>query len=516
MAFYMTIGLPGCGKSTWAEKTGFEIISSDAMREQLGLADNDNSVFPLMESRVLSLVASGTDVIYDATNLEHVKRINLLSKLYSTEKVAVVFPTPLEVCKERNHGRERVVPDFVYDRMLKNFDVPYVTESFDRVTSFVDDSLLNYDFGEITGVNAEKFYQTFCKNVLNSVSNSSVDELGLTNIETEKLGQRIELRKLLPVSSDKTILNNAYDSGYLANGNSPVHHVLRERFSAKSFFDQLDAPDELTNFIYGSSNDSVKLPSKKEIPEEDCFRVLGEQTSKYHKETLKEHVLLVLGGMWEDGVRDEKALLLGLLHDASKKYDAIINKRGEIGFYNHEQNSAFFAANVFYQLGYSRQEIAPYVGAIYGHLMPFTWNQDVVHMKKGDVPGNFVRDLYIKSHGSDAANLCDFLNHYDKGVPDRSLLTTKEYQDRLLAGRVAIRYLDDNGIWKESELGPSKISDREFTVRDSFLDKLAENIEEYSDAVKKSRSLYETQRKYEEVSEIESDKKPDDDFDLMY
>ena len=71
--FIMLIGLPGSGKSTWAEKYITEnantvLISSDNIRKELfgdeNSQEDNNRVFYEMEVRTLNHLNNGVNVIY--------------------------------------------------------------------------------------------------------------------------------------------------------------------------------------------------------------------------------------------------------------------------------------------------------------------------------------------------------------------------------------------------------------------------------------------------------------------
>lgn len=140
--FIMLVGIPAVGKDTWARKYKEKhpevvIHSSDDIREELyGDASHQGSpikVFEQMRSRTLRDLRAGKDVIYNATNIKYKDRKSILSQLKKIDNLTCyckIFVAPVEVCKERNAKRERVVPDFVYDRMLKSFQVPFFEEGF--------------------------------------------------------------------------------------------------------------------------------------------------------------------------------------------------------------------------------------------------------------------------------------------------------------------------------------------------------------------------------------------------
>ena len=141
--FTMLVGLPGSGKSTWAEKNKDlvnEVIhSSDAIREELGDINDQSKneeVFNILHKRIKDDLKNGKDVIYDATNLSRKRRINFLSnelRDIPCEKVCVLFATPIEICKKNNASRERRVPEEVIEKMVRNFEVPCYQEGWDSI-----------------------------------------------------------------------------------------------------------------------------------------------------------------------------------------------------------------------------------------------------------------------------------------------------------------------------------------------------------------------------------------------
>lgn len=143
--FIMLVGIPASGKDTWAREyiknhPNTVIHSSDDIREELygdaSCQESPAKVFELMRSRTLRDLHAGKDVIYNATNLTYKNRKSILSQLKKINHLLCyckIFVAPVEVCKERNAKRDRVVPDFVYDRMLQSFQVPFYGEGFDNI-----------------------------------------------------------------------------------------------------------------------------------------------------------------------------------------------------------------------------------------------------------------------------------------------------------------------------------------------------------------------------------------------
>ena len=143
--FIMLVGIPAVGKDTWVHEykkkhPNIIVHSSDDIREELyGDASHQGSpvkVFEIMRARTLGDLRGGRDVIYNATNIKYKDRKSILSqvkRIKGVECICKIFVAPVEVCKERNAARDRVVPDFVYDRMLQSFQMPFHGEGFDDI-----------------------------------------------------------------------------------------------------------------------------------------------------------------------------------------------------------------------------------------------------------------------------------------------------------------------------------------------------------------------------------------------
>ncbi len=144
--FIMMIGLPGSGKSTYAETIGANVHSSDAIREEiLGDVNNQDSngdVFSELHRRVKDDLRDGVDTVYDATNINGKQRIAFLKELRSIDcrKICILMATSYEDCKERITKRSRIVPTHVLDRMYKNFCPPYYYEGWDEIRIIVTES----------------------------------------------------------------------------------------------------------------------------------------------------------------------------------------------------------------------------------------------------------------------------------------------------------------------------------------------------------------------------------------
>ena len=140
---YFTVGIPGSGKSHWAEnnkeRLNAVLHSSDSIRAELSNINDQSQnelVFNTLHKRVKEDLLNGKNVIYDSTGLKRKNRLHLLSNVLKDvpcEKVCVLFATPYECCLKNNASRDRKVPEHVIERMYKNFEVPAYCEQWDDI-----------------------------------------------------------------------------------------------------------------------------------------------------------------------------------------------------------------------------------------------------------------------------------------------------------------------------------------------------------------------------------------------
>ena len=135
------IGLPGSGKSTYAERNlgDCEILSSDKLRIELfndvNNQENNQLVFDTLFDRARKYLLDGKNVVIDATNVDIAEREKALShfKDLNVFKIAMVIKTPVRVCIERDSLRERKVGKNVILRFRKKFTYPSKKEGFDKI-----------------------------------------------------------------------------------------------------------------------------------------------------------------------------------------------------------------------------------------------------------------------------------------------------------------------------------------------------------------------------------------------
>ena len=139
------VGLPGSGKSTYLEQIGAGALSSDAIRRLLADDETDQTihdrVFQTMRYLLRHRLALGRPVTYiDATNLTAEERRPYLAigQSYGCDLEAIYFDVPLEVCRERNARRHRVVPEEALMKMAAKLAPPSEAEGFGRVTTLCE------------------------------------------------------------------------------------------------------------------------------------------------------------------------------------------------------------------------------------------------------------------------------------------------------------------------------------------------------------------------------------------
>jgi len=143
MLNHLLIGLPGSGKSTFANQLQEQIpdsviVSTDIVRARLFGDQSIQGDWNRIEQEVIVHVrlalAHNQPVIYDATNVRVDWRDSFLTKIddTNTEWIAWWIKTPVETCKQWNLKRSQPVPDHVIDTYAEYLmeSPPDVTEGF--------------------------------------------------------------------------------------------------------------------------------------------------------------------------------------------------------------------------------------------------------------------------------------------------------------------------------------------------------------------------------------------------
>ena len=160
---YVMVGLPGSGKSYWANKLYIDneqlheptvILSSDAYRKKLYGDESDqthnNEVFCELYHDMRKYLLDGKSVIFDATNTTLKARRRIFNEIHGIENInyiiAYVICPPIEKCYEQNNMRERRVQNYVIDKFYRSFQFPQKFEGFDMI--WINDGNTFYDEGD--------------------------------------------------------------------------------------------------------------------------------------------------------------------------------------------------------------------------------------------------------------------------------------------------------------------------------------------------------------------------------
>lgn len=146
---FITIGLPGSGKTTYAKKLASDYsksityLSSDELRAKFGTGEEDQSVTPQVfahiKQEVDNLLKHGKNVLVDATNVNRGDRKESIdtAKKYGAQVIALVFVMDRAGLIKRNLDRSklggRAVPTEVIDKMLAKYEAPTSSEGIDYI-----------------------------------------------------------------------------------------------------------------------------------------------------------------------------------------------------------------------------------------------------------------------------------------------------------------------------------------------------------------------------------------------
>lgn len=140
--FYMMVGLPGCGKSSWVGEmpAAIKIVSSDAIRKELygseEIQENPAKVFEVALKRIKLYLSNGEDCVLDATNINAKRRASFIKQLPKCNKTCVVLLAPVTTCLARDMQRKRSVGARVIAKMVTNFQLPEYWEGWNAIRFF--------------------------------------------------------------------------------------------------------------------------------------------------------------------------------------------------------------------------------------------------------------------------------------------------------------------------------------------------------------------------------------------
>lgn len=127
---YILVGIPGCGKSTWADlylsPSNIAYVGSDAIRAELSHIHDqtrNNEVFDIFHADIARQLAHGNSVVADSTALDAFARERLYT-IAETHNAAVhiIFFKNVYQGIARNARRTRKVPFEAMERMLDKYE----------------------------------------------------------------------------------------------------------------------------------------------------------------------------------------------------------------------------------------------------------------------------------------------------------------------------------------------------------------------------------------------------------
>jgi len=148
---YILIGIPGCGKSTFAKRFKNEYDTSWVSRDKIRFEiikdeeeyfSHESEVFQKFTDSIVFGLRNGLNVIADATHINMGSRRKLtyaIDKQFNNYNIVyVIFDTMFETCLARNNAREgrECVPEQVMKNMYKDFRIPRDDED-NRAIGFI-------------------------------------------------------------------------------------------------------------------------------------------------------------------------------------------------------------------------------------------------------------------------------------------------------------------------------------------------------------------------------------------
>ncbi len=149
MRAIVTVGIPACGKSTYARRLaalGFVEINRDHIRRQVGggfgVPRIEAAVTRIAQGMLADAARRGHDVIVSDTNVTRRGRkdVTRLLRKFGFDRVeAHVFDVALDLCLARNVGRPDEVPEHVLLAMSERLarQPPWLTDGFDTIVRVV-------------------------------------------------------------------------------------------------------------------------------------------------------------------------------------------------------------------------------------------------------------------------------------------------------------------------------------------------------------------------------------------
>jgi putative nucleotidyltransferase with HDIG domain len=131
----MMSGLPGAGKDYWISQNEPKqpVVSLDDIRRELGIkaTDNQGRVIQAAKERARGHLRSGTDFIWNATDITRQIRTPILSLFRdygARTRIVYIEPSPTAL-KKQNSERQSRIPDAAIDKLAAKLEPPSQLEA---------------------------------------------------------------------------------------------------------------------------------------------------------------------------------------------------------------------------------------------------------------------------------------------------------------------------------------------------------------------------------------------------
>lgn len=143
---YMMVGLPGSGKTTWAQDnfTDIPIVSSDYWVQRLAQARGQtyseafdsvaSDAMKLFDDEVNQLIQERQSFVWDQTNITVSTRRNKLMRLSGYRVIAHAWLIDdLELQRRQSLRPDKAIPEAVLENMRGLYSIPTPDHGFDEV-----------------------------------------------------------------------------------------------------------------------------------------------------------------------------------------------------------------------------------------------------------------------------------------------------------------------------------------------------------------------------------------------
>lgn len=137
MTLYFLCGIPGSGKTTLArelaEQCNAKVHSYDDVHNAMSNICRDKEIRQKWVDAMNSDLSAGHNVVCDGTNLTVHFRKEIIRQLVQCRKILLIKSVPLEICLQRNKGREHEAPEHQIRMAAQILEPPKPNEGWDAI-----------------------------------------------------------------------------------------------------------------------------------------------------------------------------------------------------------------------------------------------------------------------------------------------------------------------------------------------------------------------------------------------